>query len=116
MTAQGSGDIIITTSISGNIDLHWEPIYSASKHAVQAFTHTLRRQVAPHGIRVGSIAPGVVANEIWGVTDPAKVDEYVQKRTGIRSEDVAESVIFMLSQPPHVTIRDIVILPQNQDI
>ena len=116
MTAQGSGDILITTSISGNIDLHGEPVYSASKHAVQSLTHTLRRQAAPHGIRVGSIAPGVVANEIWGVTDPAKVDEYVQNRTGIRSEDVAEAVIFMLSQPPHVTIRDLVILPQNQDI
>ena len=116
MTAQQSGDILITTSISGNIDLHNEPIYSASKHAVQAFTHTLRRQVAPHGIRVGSVAPGVVANEIWGVTDPVKIDEYVQKRTGIRSEDVAETVIFMLSRPPHVTIRDVVILPQNQDI
>ena len=45
MIAQHSGDILVTSSISGFIDIHWEPIYSASKHAVQGFVHTLRRQV-----------------------------------------------------------------------
>ena len=45
MNAQGSGDIIVTSSISGHIDVHWEPIYSASKHAVQTFVHTLRPPV-----------------------------------------------------------------------
>ena len=44
MMAQQSGDILITSSISGFIDIHWEPIYSASKHAIQGFVHTLRRQ------------------------------------------------------------------------
>lgn len=114
--AQRSGDILVTSSISGFVDIDWEPIYSASKHAIQGFVHTLRRQVAPAGIRVGAIAPGMVANELWGFTDPVKIDEQVAKRASIRSEDVAEAVIFMLSQPPHVTIRDLVILPQNQDI
>lgn len=114
--AQRSGDILVTSSISGFIDIEWEPIYSASKHAIQGFVHTLRRQVAPSGIRVGAIAPGMVANELWGFTDPAKIDEQVAKHASIRSEDVAEAVIFMLSQPPHVTIRDLVMLPQNQDL
>lgn len=116
LMAQQSGDILITSSISGFIDIEWEPIYSASKHAIQGFVHTLRRQVAPAGIRVGAIAPGMVANELWGFTDAAKIDEQVAKRASIRSEDVAEAVIFMLSQPPHVTIRDLVMLPQNQDL
>jgi len=116
MRAQASGDILVTTSISGFIDIHWEPIYSASKHAVQGFVHTLRRQVAPDGIRVQSIAPGMVANELWGFTDPADIDRQVAERASIRSEDVANAVQFILSQPPHVTIRDLVILPQNQDL
>jgi len=116
LRAQGSGDILVTTSISGFIDIHWEPIYSASKHAVQGFVHTLRRQVAPDGIRVQSIAPGMVANELWGFTDPADIDRQVAERASIRSEDVANAVLFILSQPPHVTIRDLVILPQNQDL
>ena len=116
MTAQKSGDILVTSSISGFVDIVWEPIYSASKHAIQGFVHTLRRQVAPHGIRVGAIAPGMVANELWGFTEPARIAEMVEKRASITSEDVAEAVLFMLSRPPHVTIRDLVMLPQNQDI
>lgn len=116
MTAQRSGDILVTSSISGHVDIDWEPVYSASKHAIQGFVHTLRRQVAPHGIRVGAVAPGMVANELWNFFDAAAIDEIVGRKGAIRSEDVAEAVIFMLSQPPHVTIRDLVILPQGQDI
>ena len=40
MKAQESGDILVTSSISGHIDIHWEPIYSSSKHAIQTFVHT----------------------------------------------------------------------------
>ncbi|MCX6017293.1 MAG: SDR family oxidoreductase [Chloroflexi bacterium] len=116
MIAQHSGDILVTSSISGFIDIHWEPIYSASKHAVQGFVHTLRRQVATHNIRVGSIAPGMVANELWGFHDAADIDRQIAQHASLRSEDVAAAVIFMLSQPPHVTIRDLVMLPQNQDL
>src|SRR5690606_9540404 len=77
MMAQQSGDILVTSSISGFIDIHWEPIYSASKHAIQGFVHTLRRQVAAAGIRVGAIAPGMVANELWGITDAADVEKRI---------------------------------------
>ena len=116
MMAQKSGDILVTSSISGFIDIHWEPVYSASKHAIQGFVHTLRRQVAGHNIRVGAIAPGMVANELWGFTEPARITEMVEKHASLTSEDVAEAVVFMLSRPPHVTIRDLVMLPQNQDL
>jgi ribitol 2-dehydrogenase len=58
----------------------------------------------------------MVANELWGFTDSAEIDRKVKERASLRSEDVAEAVVFMLSQPPHVTIRDLVMLPQGQDI
>lgn len=116
MTAQKSGDILVTSSISGLIDIHWEPVYSASKHAIQGFVHTLRRQVAESGIRVGAISPGMVANELWGFTETDQIDKQIAEHASIRSEDVARAVVFMLSQPPHVTIRDLVMLPQNQDL
>ena len=116
LTAQGSGDILVTSSISGLIDISGEPIYSASKHAVQGLVHTLRRQVLPLGVRVMSLAPGKVANELWEITDEAEIARGVAERAWLRSEDVAEAAVFMLSQPPHVTIRDLVMLPQGQDL
>jgi ribitol 2-dehydrogenase len=44
------------------------------------------------------------------------IDQKVAAREGLRSEDVAEVLLFMLTRPANVTIRDLVILPQNQDI
>ena len=115
MKAQGSGDIVVTSSISGHGDIHWEPIYSASKNAVQTFAHTVRRQLAGDGIRVMSLAPGAVANPLWGFHDPEEIKRVSAGERGyLTSEDCAEALLFMLTRPPHVTIRDLVILPQNQ--
>lgn len=116
MIARQDGDIIVTSSVSGHQAIQWEPIYSASKHAIQSFVHGLRRQVGPENVRVGAVAPGVVLNELWGYSDPAAIDAKVAAREGLRSEDVADAVLFMLTRPANVTIRDLVILPSNQDI
>ena len=116
MIGRRSGDIVVTSSVSGHQAIEWEPVYSASKHAVQSFVHGVRRQIAPHNVRIGAVAPGMVLNPLWGVSDAAEIDALVANHEGIRSEDVAEAVMFMLTRPPHVTIRDLVILPQNQDI
>ena len=70
MIERERGDILVTSSISGHQAIHWEPVYSASKHAVQSFVHGVRRQVARHRIRVASLAPGIVLNELWGFTIP----------------------------------------------
>lgn len=116
MVEREDGDIIVTSSVSGHQAIQWEPIYSASKHAIQSFVHGLRRQVGPANVRVGAVAPGVVLNELWGYSDPAVVDAKVASREGLRSEDIADAVLFMLTRPANVTIRDLVILPSNQDI
>ncbi len=116
MLDREAGDIIVTSSVSGHQAIQWEPVYSASKHAVQSFVHGLRRQVSAKNVRVGSVAPGMVLNELWGFSDPAAIEAGIAKREGLRSEDVAEAVLFMLTRPANVTIRDLVILPQNQDI
>lgn len=116
MIAAGGGDIVVTSSVAGHQAIHWEPIYSASKHAIQSFVHGLRRQVAQQNVRVGAIAPGIVLNELWGYTDPAKIAAKVATRDGLTSEDVADAVLFMLTRPANVSIRDLVILPPTQEI
>jgi ribitol 2-dehydrogenase len=116
MIRRRSGDIVVTSSISGHQAIHWEPVYSATKHAVQSFVHGVRRQIAPHNVRIGSLAPGMVLNELWGLTDKAEIERRVASHSGLRNEDVVEALLFMLTRPPNVTIRDLVILPQNQDL
>jgi ribitol 2-dehydrogenase len=77
----------------------------------------VRRQVAATGVRVGGIAPGIVLNELWGYPEGSPDrDAQLEAHAGIRSEDVADAVLYMLTRPRHVTIRDLVILPAAQDI
>jgi ribitol 2-dehydrogenase len=116
MVKQQSGDIIVTSSIAGIVPVIWEPIYTASKFAVQAFVHTVRRQVMNDGIRVGAVAPGPVVTALLDDWPKAKLDEAIASGSLMQPGDVAEAVLFMLSRPRNVTIRDIVILPTSLDM
>lgn len=116
MLRQGRGDVVVTSSVSGHQAIPWEPVYSASKHALQSLVHGVRQQLVGTGVRIMSIAPGVVLNDLWSVTDEDAVAAGVAEGTGMRSEDVADAVAFMLSRPRHVTVRDLVLLPTNQRI
>ena len=116
MIPAGSGSIVITSSVAGHQVIAWEPVYSASKHAVHALTHGVRRQLIGTGVRIGSVAPGVVLNDLWKVTNATTLADGVAAGTGLRSEDVADAVLYMLTRPSHVNIRDLVVLPVNQEI
>ncbi|MDX3924320.1 MAG: SDR family oxidoreductase [Shinella sp.] len=116
MVERKTGDIIVTSSVAGHVPVMWEPVYTASKHAVQAFVHTVRRQVAKHGIRVGAVAPGPVVTALLKDWPPENLEKALAAGSLIEPSEVAEAVLFMLTRPRNVTIRDLVILPQNQDI
>jgi ribitol 2-dehydrogenase len=116
MIERGTGDVVVTSSVSGHQAIPWEPVYSASKHALRSFVHGVRQQLIGTGVRIMSVAPGVVLNDLWAVSDEGQVADGVAAGTGMRSEDVAEAVSFMLSRPRHVTVRDLVLLPTNQHI
>lgn len=116
MVERGSGDIVVTSSVAGFVPVVVEPIYTASKHAVQAFVHTLRRQVMKHGIRVGEVAPGPVVTALLDDWPKDKLDDALAKGSLMQPVEVAEAVLFMLTRPRNVTIRDLVILPQSLDL
>ncbi|QFY63964.1 SDR family oxidoreductase (plasmid) [Rhizobium grahamii] len=116
MIAQKTGDILFTSSIAGVVPVVWEPIYTASKFAVQAFVHSTRRQVAQHGVRVGAVLPGPVVTALLDDWPKAKMEEALANGSLMQPKEVAEAVLFMLSRPRNVTIRDLVILPNSVDL
>lgn len=116
MIAQKSGDILLTSSIAGIVPVLWEPVYTASKFAVQAFVATVRRQVMTSGIRVGAVCPGPVVTALLDDWPQAKLDEAMAQGSLMQPEEVAEAVLFMLTRPRNVTIRDLVILPLTVDV
>lgn len=116
MVARKSGDIVFTSSIAGVVPVVWEPIYTASKFAVQAFVHTTRRQLSRHGVRVGAVLPGPVVTALLDDWPKAKMDEALASGSLMQPVEVAEAVVFMLTRPRHVTVRDLVILPNAVDL
>ena len=116
MIAQRSGDIIFTSSIAGGVPVIWEPIYTASKFAVQAFVHTTRRQVSQYGVRVGAVLPGPVVTALLDDWPKAKMEEALANGSLMQPIEVAESILFMVTRSKNVTVRDLVILPGSVDL
>ncbi|MDQ0322719.1 ribitol 2-dehydrogenase [Pararhizobium capsulatum DSM 1112] len=116
MIEQKTGDILFTSSIAGVVPVVWEPIYTASKFAVQAFVHSTRRQVAQYGVRVGAVLPGPVVTALLDDWPKAKMEEALANGSLMQPKEVADAVLFMLSRPRNVTIRDLVILPNSVDL
>lgn len=116
MIERKTGDVIFTSSVAGVVPVVWEPVYTASKFAVQAFLHATRRQVAPHGIRMGAVLPGPVVTALLDDWPKAKMEEALANGSLMQPTEVAEAVIFMLTRPRGVVIRDLVILPNSVDL
>jgi ribitol 2-dehydrogenase len=116
MIERGSGDIIFTSSVAGVVPVVWEPVYTASKFAVQAFLHATRRQVAKHGIRMGAVLPGPVVTALLDDWPKAKMEEALASGSLMQPREVAEAVLFMLTRPRGVVVRDLVILPNSVDL
>ena len=92
-------------------------VYCASKHAVDALTTGLRIDLNGTGIRVGAIHPGMVETEFSLVRfkgDAPRASRVYQGFQPLKPEDIAGLVWFAISQPPHVNIADLVVMPTAQ--
>ncbi|MFT4192435.1 MAG: SDR family oxidoreductase [Comamonas sp.] len=116
MIARGRGDIIVTSSLAAHFPTPWEPVYAASKWAVNCFVQTVRRQVFKHGIRVGAISPGPVITALLADWPAEKLAQAKASGSLIEAAEVAEVVLFMLTRPRGMTIRDVVMMPTNFDL
>ena len=116
MIERGTGDIIVTSSVAGHFPIPWEPVYSASKWAITCFVQTTRRQVFKHGIRVGSVSPGPVVSALLADWPKENLEKAKAAGALIEPSVVADAVLFMLTRPRNVTIREMVVLPSNFDV
>jgi ribitol 2-dehydrogenase len=116
MIGRRSGDIIVTSSLAAHFPTPWEPVYASSKWAINCFVQTVRRQVFKHGIRVGSISPGPVVTALLADWPPEKLKEARESGSLLEPGEVANVVMFMLTRPRGMTIRDVVMMPTNFDL
>jgi len=116
MTERGIGDVLVTSSLAAHYPTPWEPVYASSKWAIDCFVQTTRRQMYKHGIRIGSVSPGPVITGLLADWPAEKLEEAKANGSLVEVEEIAQALIFMLTRPRHVTIRDMVIMPTNFDL
>ena len=116
MIERRTGDIVVTSSLAAHYPTPWEPVYASSKWAINCFVQTVRRQVFKHGLRVGSISPGPVISALLADWPAEKLKEAKESGSLLEASEVAEVVLFMLTRPRGMTIRDVVMMPTNFDL
>jgi len=117
MIEKGNGHIINISSIAGKETYPMGNVYCASKHAVQSLTKGMRIDLLKHGIKVSSVSPGAVETEFSVVRfhgDSERATQVYNGFTPLNAEDIAETILFILTRPAHVNIDDILIMPTAQ--
>jgi len=117
MVERKSGTIVNIGSIAGKEVYPNGNVYCASKHAVDAITKGMRLDMNPFGIRVIGVHPGLVETEFSMVRFKGDADRSKTVYQGLKpltAEDIADTIAFAVSRPPHVVLADIVMLPTAQ--
>lgn len=117
MVERCSGHIINIGSIAGKAVYPNGAVYCATKYAVNALHQGMRMDLLPYNIRVTQICPGAVDTEFSLVRfkgDKGRADQVYTGYENLVADDIAESVYFAISQPPHVDIQDMLVMPTAQ--
>lgn len=111
---RGVADLVTVSSVAGRVPRKGNGVYSATKHAVAGFSEALRQEMAGRGVRVGLIEPGLTETEMTRSLGDA-VGRGLPPEAWLRTEDIARSVTFMITQPPHAAVNEIMLRPAAQE-
>ena len=117
MVARGRGHVINMGSIAGHEIYPNGNVYCATKFAVVTLSKGLRLDLVGTGVRVTCVDPGMVETEFSLVRfrgDAPRAEKVYQGFQPLTAADIAETVVWCATRPPHVNIEDIVIFPTAQ--
>jgi NADP-dependent 3-hydroxy acid dehydrogenase YdfG len=111
-------DLVNVSSVAGRVARNGSGVYNATKHAVGAFSESLRQEVTARHVRVSLVEPGAVATELASHNRP-EIQDGLRQRFGsmqrMDAEDIAETVEFIVTRPRHVAVNEVLIRPTEQE-
>jgi clavulanate-9-aldehyde reducatase len=114
----GGGDVVNVSSVAGRTAAMGAAVYNLTKFGVVAFSEALRQEGAHIGVRVTCVEPGFVETELQGHNRNPMIVERIEKEREkvdpLQSEDIANAIVYALSQPEHVSINEILVRPSKQ--
>jgi len=120
MIEKKSGHIINMSSLAGRIVFPSGSVYCATKHAVTAFSEGIRQELSPKfNIRVTCIEPGVVDTGLINTITDESLQRFVEKTKklpALKSQDIANTILFAVESPNHMNVNELVVRPTAQEI
>jgi serine 3-dehydrogenase len=117
MVERDRGHVINIGSIAGRQVYPGGNVYCATKYAVRALTQGLRIDLLGTKVRCSTVDPGMVETEFSEVRfrgDTERAEKTYRNFPPLQAEDIAETVLFCATRPPHVNIHEILVMPQDQ--
>ncbi len=111
MVARGSGHFVTIGSISDYIGFSGSTAYAASKFGLRGMHEVIRQETAKSGVRTTLVSPGPVDTDIWDAVDPDSKPGFTKRKNMMRAEDVAAAVVYAVTQPEHLAVTEIRLLP-----
>jgi NADP-dependent 3-hydroxy acid dehydrogenase YdfG len=108
--SRGVADIVNISSVAARVVRPDNAVYAATKHAVNAFSESLRKEVTSRHVRVCVVEPGMVRTEMTNGSDMAR-DEFVW----LQPEDIADAVTYVVTRPKRVSVNEFLVRPTEQE-
>lgn len=113
--SQGQGHLVHTTSVMGHKVRETAGGYAGTKHAIEAMCEALRMELARSAIKVSCVAPGLVHTELHrDLAVHPSISRQISRP--LQADDVARAIVWVLEQPAHVNVPQLVVLPQDHPI
>ena len=118
LAGQKGGDIVVVGSVAGRNISPFSGFYGSSKFAVGALAEALRQEICSKGVRVCTVMPGIVVSEFqqvagYNAENFGKSIAHFGKL--LEPQEVADGVAWVLAQPAHVNVSEIMIRPTGQN-
>ncbi|MFZ1116677.1 MAG: SDR family NAD(P)-dependent oxidoreductase [Propionibacteriaceae bacterium] len=114
---RGVADLVNVSSVAGRVPRLGSGVYNATKHAVGAFSESLRQEVTGRHVRVSLVEPGAVTTELVSHNRPEIRDQMSQRFAGTQrmdAADIADVIGYIVSRPRHVAINEVLVRPTEQ--
>ncbi|MBE9396277.1 SDR family oxidoreductase [Pontibacterium sp. N1Y112] len=121
MAERKDGHIVNISSVAARLTYQSAGVYGGTKHAVRAISDTLRKEAIRFGVRVTDIQPGSVDTELPDsiahekIRSAVKDNMYAEESPILKPEDIANGIMYAISQPAYVDVSELLIRPVIQE-
>ncbi|MFC4044178.1 SDR family NAD(P)-dependent oxidoreductase [Dactylosporangium siamense] len=110
-------DMVNVSSVAGRVARNGSGVYNATKHAVGAFSESLRQEVTGRYVRISLVEPGAVSTELADHNRPEILETIRQRFADVErleADDVADTIAYIVTRPRHVAVNELLVRPTQQ--